>query len=77
IGKGFFRYVDEIVFTEMEHHAYFVPWQMVCEDNNLDFKVAAVKDNGELDVDYLLALVTAKTKMLAITLCSNVLGTIN
>lgn len=77
IGKGIIRSDDEIVVTEMEHHANFVPWQMLCEDKNLDFKVAAVKDNGELDVDNLLALVTAKTKILAITLCSNVLGTIN
>ncbi|AVC44484.1 cysteine desulfurase [Francisella tularensis subsp. novicida] len=77
IGKGIIRSDDEIVVTEMEHHANFVPWQMLCEDKNLDFKVAAVKDNGELDIDNLLALVTAKTKILAITLCSNVLGTIN
>ncbi|AJI72620.1 selenocysteine lyase [Francisella tularensis subsp. novicida GA99-3548] len=77
MGKGIIRSDDEIVVTEMEHHANFVPWQMLCEDKNLDFKVAAVKDNGELDVDNLLALVTAKTKILAITLCSNVLGTIN
>ena len=68
---------DEIIVTEMEHHANFVPWQMLCEKENLTFNVAAIKDNGELDIDNLLSLVTEKTKVLAITLCSNVLGTIN
>jgi cysteine desulfurase/selenocysteine lyase len=68
---------DEIVVTEMEHHANFVPWQMLCKKENLEFKVAAIKDNGELDVENLLSLITEKTKVLAITLCSNVLGTIN
>ncbi|AIT10154.1 cysteine desulfurase [Candidatus Francisella endociliophora] len=77
IGHSMVSAGDEIIITEMEHHANFVPWQMLCEDNGLTFKVAKVKDNGELDVDSLLSLVTEKTKVLAITLCSNVLGTIN
>ena len=68
---------DEIVVTEMEHHANFVPWQMLAEHKELTFKVAKVTDNGELDMDNLLSLITQKTKVLAITLCSNVLGTIN
>ena len=68
---------DEIVVTEMEHHANFVPWQMLAKHKDLGFKVAKVKDSGELDVDDLLGLITKKTKVLAITLCSNVLGTIN
>lgn len=77
IGESIIKTNDEIIVTEMEHHANFVPWQLLCEDKNLAFKVAMIKDNGELDVENLLALVTAKTKILAITLCSNVLGTIN
>lgn len=68
---------DEIIVTEMEHHANFVPWQMLCQKKDLVFNVAKVKDNGELDIDDLLSLVSASTKILAITLCSNVLGTIN
>jgi cysteine desulfurase/selenocysteine lyase len=68
---------DEIIVTEMEHHANFVPWQMLCQKKDLVFNVAKVKDNGELDIDDLLSLVSANTKILAITLCSNVLGTIN
>ena len=68
---------DEIVVTEMEHHANFVPWQMLAEHKNLIFKVAKVTDDGEIDIGHLLGLITQKTKVLAITLCSNVLGTIN
>lgn len=77
IGNSIVSSTDEIVVTEMEHHANFVPWQMLCKDKDLEFKVAQVKDNGQLDIDNLLSLITSKTKVLAITLCSNVLGTIN
>lgn len=77
IGKSMVCPGDEIIVTEMEHHANFVPWQMLCKNENLVFKVANVKDNGELDVQNFLSLITEKTKVLAITLCSNVLGTIN
>ena len=74
---GFIGADGEIVVTEMEHHANFVPWQMLAEHKKLGFKVAKVRDNGELDVNDLLSLITQKTKILAITLCSNVLGTVN
>lgn len=77
LGIDFINAGDEIIVTEMEHHANFVPWQMLAERKNLGFKVAKVTDSGELDVDNLLSLITQKTKVLAITLCSNVLGTIN
>ncbi|QIV94297.1 aminotransferase class V-fold PLP-dependent enzyme [Allofrancisella frigidaquae] len=77
LGNAVLHEEDEIVVTEMEHHANFVPWQMLCKNKNFSFKVAKITDNGELDVDNLLSLITAKTKVLAITLCSNVLGTIN
>ncbi|KEI36059.1 cysteine desulfurase SufS [Francisella sp. W12-1067] len=77
LGNAVLHEGDEIVVTEMEHHANFVPWQMLCKNKNFSFKVAKITDNGELDVDNLLSLITAKTKVLAITLCSNVLGTIN
>ncbi len=57
IGKSLISAGDEIVVTEMEHHANFVPWQMLCEDHDLTFKVAKVKDNGELDIENLLSLI--------------------
>lgn len=77
IGTSLVAQGDEIVVTEMEHHANFVPWQMLCDRKGLFFKVAKVKDDGELDVDNLISLVSERTKVLAVTLCSNVLGTIN
>ncbi|APC97174.1 aminotransferase class V-fold PLP-dependent enzyme [Francisella frigiditurris] len=77
LGEWYLTKGDEIIVTEMEHHANFVPWQMLCYKNELEFKVAKVKDNGDLDIEQLLSLVTNKTKVLAITQCSNVLGTIN
>lgn len=77
IGKSMVSSGDDIIVTEMEHHANFVPWQILCEEKQLVFKVAKVEDNGELNVQNLLSLVTNKTKVIALTLCSNVLGTIN
>ncbi|MBK2026499.1 aminotransferase class V-fold PLP-dependent enzyme [Francisella philomiragia] len=77
IGKSMVSSGDDIIVTEMEHHANFVPWQILCEEKQLVFKVAKVEDNGELNIQNLLSLVTSKTKVIALTLCSNVLGTIN
>ncbi|MEY8767151.1 aminotransferase class V-fold PLP-dependent enzyme [Francisella philomiragia] len=77
IGKSMVSSGDDIIVTEMEHHANFVPWQILCEEKHLVFKVAKVEDNGELNIQNLLSLVTNKTKVIALTLCSNVLGTIN
>lgn len=77
LGESDLAEGDEIVVTEMEHHANFVPWQMLAKNKKLSFKVASVTDKGELDLDDLYFKITAKTKVLAITLCSNVLGTIN
>ncbi|AJC48886.1 SufS family cysteine desulfurase [Allofrancisella guangzhouensis] len=77
LGNAILSKGDEIVVTEMEHHANFVPWQMLCKNKNFSFKVAKITDSGELDINNLLSLITSKTKVLAVTLCSNVLGTIN
>lgn len=68
---------DEILLTEMEHHANIVPWQMAAEKAEAIIKILPVDDKGELELDKLNLLLTDKTKILAITHCSNVLGTIN
>ncbi|WP_119343777.1 aminotransferase class V-fold PLP-dependent enzyme [Facilibium subflavum] len=68
---------DEILLTEMEHHANIVPWQLIAKRKQLTIKYIPVTDEGELMLDKLPSLVTKKTKMLALTHCSNVLGTIN
>jgi cysteine desulfurase/selenocysteine lyase len=76
-GKAFVQPGDEILITEMEHHSNLVPWQILCEDRKAKLKVAPVNDEGELVLDELQALLSKKTKMVAVGHVSNVLGTIN
>jgi cysteine desulfurase/selenocysteine lyase len=68
---------DEIVTTIMEHHANFVPWQALCSEKNAPFTVIGLTAGGEIDQPKLLAAIGKKTKLVAITHISNVLGTIN
>ncbi len=68
---------DNIVTTIMEHHANFIPWQMLCEENDCDFRVLNIDKNGDLDVDQLDKLLDQNTKILAVNHISNTLGTIN
>lgn len=68
---------DEIVVTEMEHHANLVPWQMVCERKKARLRVLPFNDRGELLIDLLEGLLSEKTRMVAVTHVSNALGTIN
>jgi cysteine desulfurase / selenocysteine lyase len=69
------KHDDEIVTTIMEHHSNFVPWQQMREKSK--FKVWDIQEDGTLDLDDLEYLITSKTKLLAVTALSNVLGTIN
>lgn len=66
---------DEILITEMEHHANLVPWQMVAERTGATLRWFGVTDEGRLDVDP--SLITERTRVVALTHQSNVLGTIN
>jgi cysteine desulfurase/selenocysteine lyase len=61
----------------MEHHANIVPWQMICEEKGARLRVAPISDAGELLQDHLEALIGPRTRLLAVTHLSNVLGTIN
>jgi cysteine desulfurase/selenocysteine lyase len=72
LGEG-----DEIVLTAMEHHANIVPWQMLAERRGVVLRVAAIGDDGVLDVDHLRSLLGPRTRLLAFTHVSNALGTIN
>ena len=72
LGEG-----DEIVLTEMEHHANIVPWQMLAERRGARIRVARIDDDGVLDVEHLVSLLGPRTKILAFTEISNALGTIN
>jgi len=68
---------DAVLITEMEHHANFVPWQMLAERRGLELRVLPVTDGGELDLERLDDLLDAKVKVVAVTHVSNVLGTVN
>ena len=68
---------DEILISELEHHSNIVPWQMMCEKNGATLKVIPLKDNGELDYESFLKLLSVKTKGVFVNHVSNALGTIN
>ena len=68
---------DEIILSEMEHHSNLVPWQIQAEYAGLTLKFIPVREDGELDLDVLKDLWSPRTKLLAMTHMSNVLGTVN
>mgnify|MGYP003132061890 CR=1 FL=1 len=72
-----FKKGDEIILSEMEHHANIVPWQMIAQKTGAVIKVIPVTDQGELDLDAYKGLLSAKTKMVAVVHVSNALGTVN
>lgn len=76
-GEAFVKEGDEIVVTEMEHHANIVPWQMLCERKGAKLKVIPFRDNGELDLTHLDELLTERVKLVGVAYVSNVLGTVN
>ncbi len=77
LSRSYFQENDEIIITEMEHHSNIVPWQLIAQDKKLKIKVVPINDKGELKLDVLEKLLTAKTKLVAVTYVSNALGTIN
>ncbi|MBQ35930.1 MAG: cysteine desulfurase CsdA [Gemmatimonadaceae bacterium] len=72
VGAG-----DEILVTHMEHHSNIVPWQMLCESTGATLTVASVTDEGELDLADFADKLSPRTRLVAVTHASNVLGTIN
>jgi cysteine desulfurase/selenocysteine lyase len=72
IGAG-----DEILITAMEHHSNIVPWQIVCEQTGAVLKVAPMNQRGELELDRFEDLLSARTRLVAVSHMSNALGTIN
>lgn len=76
-GRAFVKADDEIIISQMEHHSNIVPWQMLCEQAGAKLKVVPVFDNGELDLEAFQQLFSSRTKLVAVTHASNLLGTIN
>ena len=75
-GRRFLEPGDEIIISVMEHHANIVPWQMLRDEKGLVLKAAPVSHDGEFLLDDFKKLLTPRTKLVAITHTSNVLGTI-
>ncbi|MEP9383180.1 cysteine desulfurase [Nocardioides sp. KR10-350] len=72
VGPG-----DEVVITEMEHHSNIVPWQLLTERKGATLKWFGLTDGGELDLSNIDEVITERTKVVALTWVSNMLGTIN
>ena len=76
-GEAFVKEGDEVIVTEAEHHSNIVPWQMMCRRKGAVLKVLPVDDSGYLMIEKLGGLLTDRTRILAVTHISNVLGIIN
>lgn len=76
-GEAFVGEGDEVIVSEVEHHSDIVPWQMMCQRKKAMLKVLKVNDSGHLMVDSLNSLITERTKIVAVTQISNVLGIVN
>jgi len=76
-GKQFVKAGDEIIISNIEHHANTVPWQVLCEEKGAHLKVIPVNDRGELIMEEYEKLLSPRTRMVAVNHISNALGTIN
>lgn len=76
-GEAFVKEGDEIIVSEAEHHSNIVPWQMLCMRKNAVLKVLRIDDNGHFNLDELKSLITERTRIVAVTQISNVLGIVN
>ena len=76
-GEAFVGEGDEIIVSVAEHHSNIVPWQLLCERKKASLKVIEIDENGELQAGTLEKLISQRTKIVAISQISNVLGLIN
>ncbi len=68
---------DEIIISEMEHHANIVPWQELCKHTGAILRIVKINEDGDIDLSFYKKALNAKTKIVALSYMSNVLGTIN
>lgn len=76
-GRANLKPGDEVLISVMEHHSNIVPWQLICQQTGASLKMVPVNDAGELLLDEYEKLLSDRTKVVAVTHVSNVLGTIN
>jgi cysteine desulfurase/selenocysteine lyase len=75
-GRSTLQPGDEIVISALEHHANIVPWQMACAATGAQLRVAPIEADGSLNFEQYLALLSPRTKLVAMTHVSNVMGTV-
>lgn len=75
-GSSMLKQGDEVIISDMEHHSNIVPWQLLRDRVGIVLKIAPISDEGELQMDAFRALLTERTKLVAITHVSNVLGSV-
>jgi cysteine desulfurase/selenocysteine lyase len=75
-GRSRFAAGDEILISWLEHHANIVPWQMLCQQTGAVLKVAPITQSGEVDFEAFAALLSPRTKLVALAHVSNALGTV-
>ena len=76
-GEAFVHEGDEVLVSVSEHHSNIVPWQMLCQRKKAVLKVLDISENGDLRIDLLEKSISQRTKIVAITHISNVLGLVN
>ena len=76
-GRTFLKAGDELLVNEMEHHANLVPWQQIAHATGAKLRFIPLTGDGRLDISSLDEVLTDRTKLVAVTALSNVLGTIN
>lgn len=76
-AEAFLQEGDEVIVTEAEHHSNIVPWQLACKSKGAVLKVLPVDDSGHLMIEKLDEIISERTKIMAVTQISNVLGLIN
>ncbi len=76
-GRKFLEPGDEILVSYMEHHSNMVPWQLIARDTGASIRGIEITDSGHLDLEQFRSVLSEKTKIVAVTQMSNVLGTLN
>lgn len=77
LGKVHLKAGDEILLSQMEHHSNIVPWQMIAQEKQAKVRFIPVKEDGSLDLNAGLAMISDKTRIVSLVHLSNSLGTIN
>lgn len=72
-----FKEGDEVIISNMEHHANIVPWQLISDRKKIKLKVIPINDSGDLDLDAFEKMINEKTKIVSVVHISNSLGTVN